>query len=56
MLFLQRHPDDEDYVYQLKSKAIISDDEKEENNEKIIKVNTYVTYDLEVKDARATGL
>ena len=49
-------PDDEDYVYQLKSKAIISDDEKEENNEKIIKVNTYVTYDLEVKDARATPM
>jgi len=49
-------PDDEDYVYQIKSKAIISDDEKEENNEKIIKVNTYVTYDLEVKDARVTPM
>ena len=49
-------PDDEDYVYQIKSKAIISDDEKEENNEKIIKVNTYVNYDLEVKDARVTPM
>lgn len=49
-------PDDEDYVYQIKSKATISDDEKEENNEKIIKVNTYVTYDLEVKDARVTPM
>ncbi|MEC8446442.1 MAG: CARDB domain-containing protein [Candidatus Thermoplasmatota archaeon] len=49
-------PDDEDYVYQIKSKATISDDEKDENNEKIIKVNTYVTYDLEVKDARVTPM
>jgi hypothetical protein len=49
-------PDDEDYVYQIKSKATISNDEKEENNEKIIKVNTYVTYDLEVKDARVTPM
>ena len=49
-------PDDEDYVYQVKSKATISNDEKEENNEKIIRVNTYVTYDLEVKDARVTPM
>ena len=49
-------PDNEDYVYQIKSKATISDDEKEDNNEKIIKVNTYVTYDLEVKDARVTPM
>jgi len=49
-------PDNEDYVYEIKSEAIISDDEKEENNEKSIKVNTYVTYDLEVKDARVNPM
>ena len=49
-------PDDEDYVYDIKSKAIISDDEKEENNEKVIRVNTYVTYDIELKDARVTPM
>ena len=54
--FLWDTPDDEDYVYQIKSKAVISNDEKEENNEKIITVNTYVTYDLEVKDARVTPM
>ena len=45
-------PSDEDYEYQIKSKAVISDDEKEENNEKVISVNTYVTYDLELSNAR----
>jgi len=49
-------PSDEDYEYQIKSKAVISDDEKEENNQKIINVNTYVTYDLGLSTARVNPM
>ncbi|MED6305381.1 MAG: CARDB domain-containing protein, partial [Candidatus Thermoplasmatota archaeon] len=45
-------PDDEDYEYDIKARAYISDDEKEDNNVKTIEVDTYVTYDVEVSEAR----
>tara|TARA_B100000579_G_scaffold185022_1_gene150810 strand:+ start:1 stop:6612 length:6612 start_codon:yes stop_codon:yes gene_type:complete len=45
-------PDDEDYEYEIKVDAEIGNDEKEDNNEKQIGVNTYVTYDVELSDAR----
>ena len=45
-------PDDEDYVYEIKAEATISDDEKEDNNGKQISVNTYVNYDVALSEAR----
>ena len=45
-------PDDEDYEYEIKAEAIISNDEKDDNNERQITVNTYVTYDLGLSDIR----
>ena len=49
-------PDDEDYEYEITAEAIISNDEKEENNEKTITVNTYITYDLQLSEARVTPM
>ena len=45
-------PDDKDFEYEIKAEALIDDDEKNENNVKDIDVDTYVTYDLEVAEAR----
>ncbi len=45
-------PDDEDYEYEIKAEATISNDEKEDNNEKQIAVNTYVNYDIGLSEAR----
>ncbi len=45
-------PDDEDYEYEIKVEAEIGNDEKEDNNEKQISVNTYVTYDVALSEAR----
>ena len=49
-------PDDEDYEYDIKVEAIISNDEKTDNNEKQISVNTYVTYDLGLSDSKVTPM
>ncbi len=45
-------PDDEDYEYEISAEAAISDDEKEDNNFKKVEINTYVTYDVAVSEAR----
>ena len=45
-------PDDEDYEYEIKVEAEIANDEKEDNNEKQIGVNTYVTYDVALSEPR----
>ena len=45
-------PDDEDYEYDIKVEAIISNDEKTDNNERQIEVNTYVVYDLGLSEIR----
>ena len=45
-------PDDEDYEYEVKVEAEIANDEKEDNNEKQIGVNTYVTYDVALSEPR----
>ena len=45
-------PDDEDFEYEIKVEAEISNDEKEDNNEKQIAVNTYVTYDVGLFEPR----
>jgi len=45
-------PDDKDYEYEIKAEAVIDDDEKSDNNVKDVDVDTYVTYDLEVTEAR----
>ena len=45
-------PDDKDYEYEISAEASVTDDEKEDNNFKKIEVDTYVTYDLAVSEAR----
>jgi len=45
-------PEDEDHEYEIKAEALISNDEKTDNNERQIEVNTYVTYDLGLFDTR----
>ena len=49
-------PDDEDYEYEIKVDAEIANDEKEDNNEKQIGVNTYVNYDVSLSDARVNPM
>ena len=49
-------PDDEDYEYEIKVDAEIANDEKDDNNEKQIGVNTYVNYDVSVSDARVNPM
>ena len=45
-------PDDKDYEYEIKAEAVVDDDEKSDNNVKDIDVDTYVTYDLQLSNAR----
>ena len=49
-------PDDEDYEYEIKTTAIIANDEKEDNNDKQIAVNTYVKYDVELSEGHVNPM
>ena len=49
-------PNDEDYEYEIKTTATIANDEKEDNDDKQISVNTYVKYDIELSEGHVNPM